>query len=221
MASPQSQSPFQSSRELTRGEPFFDLHRGMNRLFDDVFKSSLWPLTAAQQVGAMMAPVRVDVEERDDELCITADLPGVQQSDVEVKVDGDTLTISGERKSSSEHKQQNFHLMERSYGRFERSMQLPFEPQPERAQAEFDNGVLTIHLPKEESQQRSRRIEIRGAEGGDGKRQIGNESSRQASGGNKPQGESSGSSSSSSSSSTETPAASAKPDASRKQSQHA
>jgi hypothetical protein len=64
MAYPQYQRPFPSSRELTRGDPFLELHRGMNRMFDDVFRSSLWPLTAAQQVGSMMAPVRAGAEEQ-------------------------------------------------------------------------------------------------------------------------------------------------------------
>ena len=167
MASTHYMRPFQSSRELINREPMLDLHRDMNRVFDEVFRGSLWPLSWAQQATSMLAPVRVDVEERDDELCVTADLPGVQQSDVEVKIEGETLTITGEKKSASEQKQQNYHVMERSYGRFERSMQLPFAPEAERAQAEFENGVLTIHLPKEENQQRTRRIEIRGPSNAD------------------------------------------------------
>jgi hypothetical protein len=64
MAYPQYQRPFPSSRELTCGDPFLELRRGMNRMFDDVFRSSLWPLTAAQQVGSMMAPVRAGAEEQ-------------------------------------------------------------------------------------------------------------------------------------------------------------
>jgi HSP20 family protein len=237
MASTQFLRPFQSSRELINRDPMLDLHRDMNRVFDEVFRGSLWPLSWAQQATSMMAPVRVDVEERDDELCVTADLPGVQQSDVEVKIEGETLTIAGEKKSSSEQKQNNFHLMERSYGRFERSMQLPFAPETERAQAEFENGVLTIHLPKEENQQRTRRIEIRGpSQSGNGNKQMettkiegsrsGSETSSEAesnqSASNRPTGsQSSQSSQPSAQSGQKDKDKGQTPDASRKQSQPA
>jgi HSP20 family protein len=165
-AFPSTLSNFPSGREL--GEPLLDFHRELNRMFDDVVRNSFWPLTAAQQAAqqavqqatmALTSSPRVNLEESDEELRVTAELPGVQQSDVEVKVEGDTLIISGEKKISSEQKQKNFHLMERTYGRFQRSVTLPFTPNPERAEATYDNGVLTVRLAKEE-QQCSRRIEV-------------------------------------------------------------
>ncbi|MES2886621.1 MAG: Hsp20/alpha crystallin family protein [Pseudomonadota bacterium] len=179
MASTSSRYPnpaASSGRELSSlSEPLFALHREVNRMFDDLFRTSLWPVTAAQQVTQQMtqqvtqqaqqaaqlltAP-RLDLEETDDEICITTDLPGVEQSDVEVKIEGNTLTICGERKSSSDVKHENFHLMERSRGRFERTVMLPYSSNAEQAEASFENGVLTVRLPKEETQ-RSRRIEVK------------------------------------------------------------
>ncbi len=167
---------YPSTRDI--GEPLLDLHREMNRLFDEVVRNSFWPLTAAQQAAqqavqqgltaqqavvqqslVMAASPRVDLQESDQDLLVTVDLPGVQQSDVEVKVEGDTLIICGEKRSSNEQKQQNFHLMERSYGRFERAVPLPFSPNPEQAEARYEDGVLTVRLPKEE-EQCSHRIEV-------------------------------------------------------------
>lgn len=145
-----------SSRELRASDPFADLHREMNRLFDDF----LGPGTAgAQQPTATMAP-RLDVKEREDELSIAAELPGVEPNEVDVRLDGSLLTIRGEKKAETEQDKQDYHVMERSYGRFQRSLQLPFEPDANQVRAEFRHGVLTIHIPKQAQQERSRRIEV-------------------------------------------------------------
>ena len=73
-----------------------------------------------------------------------ADLPGVKPSDVDVRLDGDMLTISGEKRMESERKEEDYQVMERSYGRFRRSIQLPFAPDPEQVRAECQDGVLTV-----------------------------------------------------------------------------
>ena len=156
---------FPSTRDI--GEPLLDLQREMSRLFDDVVRNSFWPLSAAQQAAqqavqqglTLAASPRVDLQESDEDLLVTVDLPGVEQSDVEVKMEGDTLIICGEKRADNEQKQQNFHLMERSYGRFERSVALPFSPNPDQAEARYENGVLTVRLPKQE-EECSRRIEV-------------------------------------------------------------
>jgi HSP20 family protein len=136
-------------------EPFSDLQREMARLVDDFFGSGS-PLAA----GPSMPVPRLDVRENAQELCVYADLPGVKPQDVELRLEGNTLTIRGEKASEAEEKKEDYYLMERSYGRFQRSVQLPYTPDPSRVQAEFDNGVLTIHVPKEAQQERSQRIEI-------------------------------------------------------------
>ncbi len=151
------------SRALAgHADPFSELHREMNRLFDDFLGGSLPSLGAGTGLmsGAMTASPRLDVRESGNELCICADLPGVKPQDVELRLEGHTLTLRGEKASEAENKQEDYYLMERSYGRFQRSIQLPYAPDPSRVHAEFDNGVLTIHVPKEAQQEQSQRIEI-------------------------------------------------------------
>lgn len=145
-----------SSRDLRASDPFADLHREMNRLFDDFLGHGT---TGAQQPSTTMAP-RLDVRERDNELCVTAELPGVEPNEVDVRLDGSLLTIRGEKKAETEQEKEDYHVMERSYGRFQRSLQLPFEPDANQVRADFKHGVLTIHIPKQPQQERSRRIEI-------------------------------------------------------------
>ena len=165
-------TPFSSSRDLRGFDPLTELHREMNRLFDTVFSGApAGALMGGPSGQNVMQPPRLDVREDERELCICVDVPGVQAADVDVRLDGDLLTISGEKKNEVNQQQGGYHLMERGYGRFQRSVQLPFAPDPEQVQAECENGVLTIHLPKEGQVERSRRIEVKSA--GGGARQIG------------------------------------------------
>lgn len=87
-------------------------------------------------------------------------------------LEGNVLIISGEKKTEADRKQEDYQVMERSYGRFRRTVQLPFAPDPEQVRAECDHGVLTIHMPKQAQLQRSRRIEVQGA-GREGERRAG------------------------------------------------
>lgn len=143
------------TRSVAGIEPFSDLQREMARLVEDFFGGG--NLLAA---GPSMPVPRLDVRENAQELCVCADLPGVKPEDVELRLEGSTLTIRGEKTNEAEDKKEDYYLMERSYGRFQRSLQLPYAPDPSRVQAQFDNGVLTIHVPKEAQQDRSQRIEI-------------------------------------------------------------
>lgn len=154
-------TPFSGSLGLRGGDPLLDLHREMNRLFEDVFTGGGLPTMGAQQ-GSLMSMPRLDMREDDNELCISAELPGVKESDIELRIEGDTLVLSGEKKSEIDEKKENVHLMERSYGRFRRTLPLPFAPKPEEVKADFQHGVLTIHIPRAAQQQLSRRIEIHG-----------------------------------------------------------
>jgi HSP20 family protein len=99
---------------------------------------------------------------------VLPDVPGVAPSNIDLRLDGDTLTIQRERKSASEQKQANYRLLERSCGRFQRSLQLPFAPDPGPVRPDFDNGLLTVHLPRKGQQQRSGRIEVRSGASGTG-----------------------------------------------------
>ena len=162
--------PFSSGRGLSSVHPFLDLHREMNRLFDDAFRGIGLPANFTGGSQGISMP-RLDMHEQDNELCVEADLPGVTASDVDLQIDDDVLTISAETKSDSQREQQNYHVMERSRGRYLRRVQLPYRPDPQQVKADFENGVLSVHIPKQPEQQRSRRIQVR-SEGGDGRQSI-------------------------------------------------
>ena len=124
--------------------PFLTLHREMNRLFDDVFRGFDAGMPSLFGHGASWPSLEVDAS--DKELRVSAELPGLDEKDVEVLIDKDVLTIRGEKRSETEDRERRF--SERTYGRFERSIALPFAVEEDKAEASFKNGVLTITLPK-------------------------------------------------------------------------
>lgn len=142
--------PFSSGRGLSTVDPFLDLHREMNRLFDDAFRGVGLPASLGGGSQGVSTP-RLDMHEQDNELCVEADLPGVKASDVDLQIDDDVLTISAETKSDSQREQQNYHVMERSRGRYLRRVQLPYRPDPQQVKADFENGVLSVHIPSSPS----------------------------------------------------------------------
>lgn len=121
---------------------------------------------------------RLDVYEGDRVIEMTAELPGVAEDDIELNLEGDILTIGGEKRD--EHQGKKVFFTERQYGTFMRSIQLPFAPDPDRLEASSENGVLTIRFPRVEPE-RSHRIPIRGTKEAD--QQEGGKSSRKAIGG--------------------------------------
>lgn len=144
--------------------PFEVLHREMTTLFDSFFRDLEpafrgWP--SLRGTGAPMVPA-ADVAETDDEVCVTADLPGLTDKDVEVFIDNGALVIRGEKKQDREEKKRNYHLIERSYGRFEREVALPSGLDLDHVAARFKNGVLTVTLPKTPAAKSQRRtIEVK------------------------------------------------------------
>lgn len=114
--------------------------------------------------GGMVAAPRMDLSETDDTIEITAELPGVDLKDLDVSVEGDMLTLKGEKKAETEEKKKDYHFVERSYGSFRRAIRLPGTVDPEKVNATFDKGVLKITMPKpEEAKQKRRRIEVKSA----------------------------------------------------------
>src|SRR4051812_7616560 len=166
-----------SGRSLGRRAPsIFDLHREVNRLFDDVFHQLDGGGRSdgggsGNSSGAIMAAPRIDVHETQDGLELTAELAGVDQNNVDIRLDDDVVTLRGEKRN--ERRDAKAHVVERSYGTFERSIHLPFAPDPEKVQASFHNGVLTIQVPRAQQQNRSRRIEIGGSQSAPSGQQIG------------------------------------------------
>jgi HSP20 family protein len=158
-------TPFRPGGGMFPGDPFLSLHREMNRLFDDVFRGTSLPTASGSQgqgdVGTFVN-ASMNVSETDKEIRITAELPGVTEQDIDVSLDDDVLTIRGEKKFERKDDKENFHFVERSYGTFQRSLRLPFPVDPDQVQASFENGVLTVTVPKTGRQERSRRIQLQG-----------------------------------------------------------
>ena len=132
--------------------PFLRLHQEMNRLFDDVFRGFAAPTAWNSQWPSL------EVEETDAGYRITAELPGVDEKDVEICFSDGVLTLRGEKRSESRDKGR--HVTERYYGRFERQIALG-DVDDAKATATFNKGLLTIELPRSaEAQDRVRRIPI-------------------------------------------------------------
>lgn len=147
--------------DIQRGieaSPFFALHREMNRIFDDVFRGfDLARFGSARGFESFGWP-RIDVEETNKDVRITAELPGLDEKDVSLEIANGVLSIAGEKKSESEDKDRR--LSERYYGRFERRISLE-NVDEDKASALFENGVLTITVPKSsEARENVRRIAI-------------------------------------------------------------
>jgi HSP20 family protein len=139
-------------------DPFAHMHREIDRLFHNVVGEG----RGDSEGGAMMMVPDIDVSETDGELEITAELPGIDEKDVDVSLDNGRLTIKGEKKAEKEEKQKDYHLMERSYGAFSRSIVLPFEVDADKVTADFSKGVLKITLPKPaEVKDKTRKIAIK------------------------------------------------------------
>ncbi|WP_262272832.1 Hsp20/alpha crystallin family protein, partial [Microvirga yunnanensis] len=158
-------TPFRPGTGMFPGDPFLSLHREMNRLFDDVFRGASLPAAAGNQgqgdVGTFVQ-ASMNVSETDKEIRVTAELPGVTEQDIDISLDDDVLTIRGEKKFERKDDKENFHFVERSYGTFQRSLRLPYAVDSEQIRASFENGVLTVTVPKTGRQEHSRRIQVQG-----------------------------------------------------------
>jgi HSP20 family protein len=142
------------------GNPLLSLQREVDRLFDDVLRAGT---SGFERQPASMVVPQINVSETDRELRITAELPGVSDKDIDVSLDGDILTVRGEKKLERKEEKENFHFLERSFGSFQRAIRIPFPVEPDKVQAHFENGVLTVTIPKSEAQARARRIEVKGS----------------------------------------------------------
>ena len=136
-------------------QPFVGLRRATDRLFEDMFKTGRWPfLTEGKYPWGLPAEFsgsnwpRVDMDETDEAIRVTAELPGVDKDNIDVSVTEDRVTIRGEKKAEEEKKGKGYYKLERSYGSFQRSFYLPCEVEPDHVDASFRNGVLTVILPK-------------------------------------------------------------------------
>jgi HSP20 family protein len=151
--------------------PLSALRDDIDRAFDRVFKD--WP-----RFGSLMTPdlfnggeffgkatavaPRVDVSEDDNAYEIVAEMPGVEEKDIEVAVKENRLTLRGEKKAEREEKKKDYHMTERSFGSYERTFQLPGDIDADKIKAEFAKGVLTVTLPKApEAKAKERKVAIK------------------------------------------------------------
>ena len=148
---------------ITRWEPFrglSTLQDQVNRLFEDSFVRG----RSSQAELASWAPA-VDIYETENEVVVKADLPDVQEKDIDVRVENNTLTIRGERKFSNEVGEDSYLRVERAYGTFTRSFSLPNTVNTEAIRADYRSGVLTVHIPKRE-ETKPKQIKISVSENG-------------------------------------------------------
>lgn len=134
---------------LIRWDPFRDalsLRNAMDRLFEDSFVTPRFGWIAPVSAAGMA----IDMYETKDEVIVKAALPGVKPDEAEVTITGDTLTIRGESKEEKEIKEENYIRKERHFGSFARSVTLPAGLQADKAEAIFEDGVLTLKIPKSE-----------------------------------------------------------------------
>lgn len=148
---------------ITRWEPFrglSTLQDQVNRLFEDSFVRG----RSSQAELASWAPA-VDIYETENEVVVKADLPDVQEKDIDVRVENNTLTIRGERKFSNEVREDSYLRVERAYGTFTRSFSLPNTVNTEAIRADYRSGVLNVHIPKRE-ETKPKQIKISVSENG-------------------------------------------------------
>jgi HSP20 family protein len=145
--------------ELTPWRPFeFDrIRREMDRLWDSFLEGR--PVRRVEDDREWLPSV--DVSETKNDLVIKAEMPGLDPKDIDISMNNGYLTIKGEKKNGKEEKDENYHLIERSYGSFTRSVRLPREVQSDKITASFKNGILKITLPKsEEAKKKEIKIKV-------------------------------------------------------------
>jgi len=149
------------ARELMNTNPFKDTEKTrteMDRFWDTFLfgrPKTSWPAEEEEWQPA------IDVAETESELVVTVEIPGMDSKDIDVSLSEETLFIKGEKKQEAEEKEANYRLIERNYGTFARSIRLPAKVQSDKISASYNNGVLTVVLPKsEEAQKREIKVKV-------------------------------------------------------------
>jgi HSP20 family protein len=135
---------------LTRWEPareMMTLREAMDHLFDDAFTR---PFSRMRDGGSTWSSPAIDMYQTDIDVVVMASLPGIKADEVQINVTNDVLTIRGETKYEEEKNDKSWHIREHRWGAFERSVRLPIGVMSDKAKADFENGILTITLPKSE-----------------------------------------------------------------------
>ncbi|MCX7998888.1 MAG: Hsp20/alpha crystallin family protein [Leptospiraceae bacterium] len=143
-----TEKPVEGEKTLS---PFDALHREINRVFDHFFDDFYTPTRygLSSLRGASGFYPKFNISENEKEINLEVELPGLEEKDVEVSVDKGILTVKGEKKFQKEEKNENYHLVEHSYGSFQRSLQLPENANVNEITAKMKNGVMKITVPKD------------------------------------------------------------------------
>jgi HSP20 family protein len=150
----------QTPTTYRESSPFLTLHREVNRLFDEVFRNFDSALPSIGTMPMWSGWPSVEISENEKEIRVTAEVPGLEEKDVEVLLEDGMLTLRGEKRAETEDKERQF--SERFYGRFERRFPLGAEVEEDKVSATFANGVLTVTLPKTPREQsKAKRIAIK------------------------------------------------------------
>ena len=148
--------PFGTPRSQSVGpagsanDPFLAMRREMDRMFDSFMREGAFAGLPAAFGGSGFLSPKVDVAETDKGLEVSAELPGIDEKDIELQLDQGVLTIKAEHKAEKEEKDEkkHYHLVERSYGTFLRRIGVPFEPDTDKVTASFEKGVLKVVVPR-------------------------------------------------------------------------
>ncbi len=149
-------------RQNDDGDPFYAFHRDMNRLFEDFFSDfgapSYFTGDGSGDLRGAHRGIHIDVKDKGKAFELEAELPGVDEDNIDVEINDNLLTISGEKKVEEENEDGT----RRAYSSFHRSMSLPFDVDPDAIEATFKNGILRLHLPKPpELEAKTRKISVR------------------------------------------------------------
>jgi HSP20 family protein len=147
---------------LTRWEPFREFSPMQDRL-NRLFRESYNPERPEEALTTTSLAPPVDIYEDEHNFTLKIEVPGIDEKDIDVRIEGNTLTVHGERKLEKEEKEENFRRVERHYGSFTRSFTLPGSVDPGEVSADYDKGVLKIKLPKKaEAKPKQIKVNIRG-----------------------------------------------------------
>ena len=131
-------------------DPFAEMRSEMDRLFDTFLGRSFFgrPAPSGSAEPATTLAPNVDIRENDKEIIVEAELPGIEEKDIQVTVRDGVLSLKGEKKSERDEKKDTYHVIERSYGSFDRSFALPDSADQDQIKADFNKGVLRVVVPK-------------------------------------------------------------------------
>ena len=142
--------PVRRESSAMLSDPFWNMHREVDRLFDSVFSQlGGWPASFdVRNPGAGPMKPNLDIKETKKDYQIAVEIPGVEEKDVELELSNGLLTIKGEKKHEEKQEDDNYYCVERTYGSFSRSLALPSDAEEGGIEATFRNGVLTITVPR-------------------------------------------------------------------------